>query len=115
MWKSLRNDKIGFAERIELLEGAIDDFEKDNGYIYKEYFLQELRLVPKSITEDKLFIQRNKRMVNAIDNLIGNNSLFIMVGVAHLPGKDGILNLLHKKGYTLANVDIELSTNIISK
>jgi len=84
-------------------------------YIYKEYFLQELRLVPKSITEDKLFIQRNKRMVNAIDNLIGNNSLFIMVGVAHLPGKDGILNLLHKKGYTLANVDIELSTNIISK
>lgn len=112
--ESFRSDTVSFAKRIELLEEAIDAFDKNNGGIYEEYVSQELDLAPASITEDKSFVQRNEKMISSIDSLIDENSLFIMVGAAHLSGKNGVLSLLHKKGYILNNIDVELTTNVNS-
>lgn len=110
--ESFRSDTISFAKRIKLLEESIDAFDKDNGDIYEEYFLQDLDIIPTNITEEQSFVQRNKKMVSSIDSLIENNSLFILVGAAHLSGENGILNLLHKKGFQLNNVDIKLTRNV---
>lgn len=42
---------------------------------------------------------RNEFFVNTIDSVLQTNTLFSGVGAAHLPGKDGVIELLRKKGY----------------
>ncbi len=50
---------------------------------------------------DKIMVSRNNVMANSLDKIMQNKTVFAAVGTAHLPGKDGILQLLEKKGYTL--------------
>ena len=52
----------------------------------------------------ELLNKRNVIMANRIDALIGTQSLMIAVGAGHLGGKDGLVNSLKNKGYTLTPV-----------
>jgi uncharacterized protein YbaP (TraB family) len=47
---------------------------------------------------------RNRVMVKSIDSLMQTGSLFAAVGAAHLPGKNGIIEMLRTKGYTVTAV-----------
>ena len=47
-----------------------------------------------------LLDRRNKAWMPVITRTKGDN-LVVAVGAAHLPGRNGVLNLLHKRGYTL--------------
>ncbi len=47
---------------------------------------------------------RNVRMANQMDSIMKRHSLFTAVGAAHLPGKEGVISLLHKMGYTVEPV-----------
>lgn len=51
--------------------------------------------------EDKLFLQRNRKMALRMDSLANIRSMFFAVGAAHLPGDSGVINLLRKKGYSV--------------
>ncbi len=53
---------------------------------------------------DRLIVKRNINMVNGIDTLCRNKSLFVAVGCGHLAGNDGIITLLRKKGYIVRQV-----------
>ena len=48
-----------------------------------------------------LVINRNKRWAKAIPLLTESQSAFIAVGAGHLPGEQGLLQLLVEKGYTV--------------
>ncbi|AFL82490.1 hypothetical protein Aeqsu_3052 [Aequorivita sublithincola DSM 14238] len=50
---------------------------------------------------DKIMVSRNNVMVNSLDKIMQNKTVFAAVGTAHLPGKNGMLELLTKKGYTV--------------
>lgn len=51
---------------------------------------------------DRLLIQRNKKWVEKIENLMTENkNVLVVVGVGHLVGPNGLLALLRKKGYKL--------------
>ncbi|UCD72345.1 MAG: TraB/GumN family protein [Syntrophobacterales bacterium] len=51
---------------------------------------------------DRLLIQRNKKWILKIENLIRENkNVLVIVGAGHLVGPDGLIDLLEKKGYTL--------------
>lgn len=51
---------------------------------------------------DRFLIQRNKRWVSKIENLMREKrNVLVIVGVGHLVGPDGILDVLRKKGHTL--------------
>ena len=50
---------------------------------------------------DKFLYERNKIQANSIDTLIKQHSIFVGVGAAHLPGPNGVIELLRKKGYKL--------------
>jgi len=53
-------------------------------------------------TFEKVFlVDRNQIMVNRLELIIKNESAFIAVGAAHLPGNTGIIQLLREKGYTV--------------
>jgi uncharacterized protein YbaP (TraB family) len=52
-----------------------------------------------------LIVKRNQKWIPIISELIQNKSSFIAVGAAHLPGKEGVLNLLRESGYTVTPVE----------
>ncbi|MFT4155526.1 TraB/GumN family protein [Parafilimonas sp.] len=53
---------------------------------------------------NKFLYERNKIQANSIDTLIKKHSLFAGVGAAHLPGANGVIELLRAKGYRLRPV-----------
>ncbi len=53
---------------------------------------------------DALIIKRNKKMSSRIDSLARIRSMVFAIGAAHLPGKDGLISLLQKKGFTVEPV-----------
>ena len=52
----------------------------------------------KSFVLDDLLIERNRLMVKRLSPLT-RDGVFVAVGAAHLPGEEGILNLLKRQGY----------------
>ncbi|MBL7910957.1 MAG: TraB/GumN family protein [Bacteroidia bacterium] len=55
-------------------------------------------------TQKYLINDRNVFFVNTIDSVLKTKSLFSGVGAAHLPGDEGVIELLRKKGYTVEPV-----------
>jgi len=54
---------------------------------------------------NKLLVQRNNNWVPQIEKfLTEEKNVLVIVGAAHLPGEDGLLNLLTEKGYELERV-----------
>ena len=73
------------------LEGLYIQAQKysfDDGEVYEEI-------------SQRLISQRNERMTSRITGLLETGNAFIAVGAMHLPGEDGILNLLETDGYSL--------------
>lgn len=53
---------------------------------------------------ENLLINRNKDWVPKIEQEVKEKACFIAVGAAHLPGKEGVIDLLRKKGYRVEPV-----------
>jgi uncharacterized protein YbaP (TraB family) len=57
---------------------------------------------------DLLLYNRNRRWVEQMPPIMQNGSILFAVGAGHLPGEEGVIKLLLKKGYAvkpLNNVD----------
>jgi len=54
--------------------------------------------------EQRLIIDRNRRMVERMDKLLRRGNAFIAVGALHLPGAHGILQLLADEGYRVTRI-----------
>ncbi len=52
----------------------------------------------------ELITKRNHIIADNIDQLIHQQSTFNAIGAAHLPGKDGVIELLRNKGYNMRPV-----------
>lgn len=52
----------------------------------------------------RLLDDRNKRMVERMDGLLGKGNAFVAVGAAHLAGDAGLLSLLSQAGWTVTRV-----------
>ncbi len=49
---------------------------------------------------DSWIVERNRQMAEKIEEYIhSNKTIFVVVGAAHVVGKDGILQILRRKGY----------------
>ncbi len=51
--------------------------------------------------DDVLLVERNKNWIPAMITMMATKSIFFAVGAGHLGGKDGVIHLLRKEGYTL--------------
>lgn len=51
-----------------------------------------------------LLLDRNHRFVDRMQAPLTTGNAFIAIGAMHLPGKEGVINLLRKAGYTLTPV-----------
>lgn len=52
----------------------------------------------------KLIVERNHRMAERMQPLLKGGRQFVAVGALHLPGEDGLLQLLSERGYTVTAV-----------
>ena len=109
-------DKLPIAQQITLLDEAMVNYEDTAALIdtlIDLYLARDLAGL-QSINDDqmqkgdenlaekveqRLIVVRNKRMVERMQARLREGHAFIAVGALHLPGKDGILNLLEQQGY----------------
>lgn len=54
--------------------------------------------------KDVLLMRRNMKMARRMDSLARRRSSFFAVGVAHLPGDTGVIDLLRKRGFVVEPV-----------
>lgn len=52
----------------------------------------------------EVVVNRNRRMLDRMQPRLREGNAFIAIGALHLPGKDGLLNLLRNKGYRISPV-----------
>ncbi|MBU2997615.1 TraB/GumN family protein [Cellulophaga baltica] len=86
--------KMQLQEPLQLLEDAyrernINLLDSLDQGMYTDYYLKNM-----------LYI-RNKNMATKLDSVIQKAKVFAGIGAAHLPGKNGVISLLRKKGYTV--------------
>ncbi|MFI5171191.1 MAG: TraB/GumN family protein [Chitinophagales bacterium] len=104
-------DTIPYSEQIDWILEEIDS-SGDYGELWMQlidaYKIEDLTLISKLMKstieykyESLLISGRNKNWIPVIENLIQLKSTFIAVGAGHLPGENGVLELLRKKGYSL--------------
>jgi uncharacterized protein YbaP (TraB family) len=110
----------GFSEReqelfllytLKDLAAFRDDIEKLMGAWYSGDTKTMEALITRTLLEsswelqpifEKLFYKRNREMTARVEQLLkGKETVFVVVGAAHLVGKEGIIELLRGKGFTV--------------
>ncbi len=109
-------DEMSIPSQITLLESTLDhlpDMDHLLNEIIEVYLSRDLDeivaiskkyedLIDDALAADfnqRLVIDRNHRMVERMLPLLGKGNSFVAVGALHLPGEEGILNLLVQHGY----------------
>jgi uncharacterized protein len=109
-------DSIPYEKQAKDLVNTLDSMEQykqmtlDLAAVYKAQDLDKIdelsRKDDPGMDEymDLLLYGRNRKWAKELDVLLKKGSLLIAVGAAHLPGEQGVINLLKKKGYTVTPV-----------
>ena len=58
---------------------------------------------------------RNRRMADGLLKLLGRNTVFAAVGALHLPGRQGLLEILRQNGYELSPLALPLAAGPVNK
>jgi uncharacterized protein YbaP (TraB family) len=108
---------ISINKQVTMLKEGIHDFKgmqasmKETTLNYADADLNKLLAETESDTSmganfmEVFITKRNRVMANGMVKVMhSQTSLFTAVGAAHLPGKDGIIALLKKDGYTVTPV-----------
>jgi uncharacterized protein len=69
-----------------------------------EFTLHPLDSNPVFIEE--FYTKRNEEWLPKIDKMMHENPSFIAVGISHLEGEKGLLNLLKERGFTLKPIKV---------
>ncbi len=105
-------DSIPTVSQINLIMTELAELSKvlTNFKLTQEnYLLQDVDKIHEELMKDiqdpyfnlKFIDERNAAWVKKIMPLTGNQSVLFAVGAGHLGGKNGLLNLLRKQGYSV--------------
>ncbi|MEO7534184.1 MAG: TraB/GumN family protein [Ferruginibacter sp.] len=106
-------DSIPYEDQAKELLKSIDSMVSYQKYfdtmitVYKTQRLTEIEKLFKDSEfgmedhQDILLNDRNKNWVKQLDTIMKNQGVFVAVGAGHLVGKEGLISLLRKEGYTL--------------
>ena len=112
-------DSIPYKTQAEQLVSYIDNVGKNDENsemkeMLKAYNEQDLAKLENMLLKsdagissftDLLLYNRNRNWVKKLEGLLSKKALVIAVGAGHLPGDQGVINLLRKAGYTVEPVD----------
>lgn len=109
-------DSIPYEQQARDLVNYIDSseyYKKNTKELVETYRRQDLEKIDELTRSsdagmtnylDLLLYQRNRKWADSLDRLLPAKSLLIAVGAAHLPGDQGLINLLKKKGFEVTPV-----------
>jgi uncharacterized protein len=120
--------RIPFERQAEILlklikqayELNINTSTSNNEFSYeqmiKEYFEMDIEKMYSSTKKEMeyddlykvLLDDRNNLWINKMPKIMKKKSTFFVVGVAHLGGEKGIVNLLKKQGYTVRPLKLDM-------
>ena len=109
-------DKLSLEQQLTLLDESIANYAESAAMIdtlidlYLARDLAGLQAINEDqvkkgnealaqTVEQRLIVTRNHRMVERMQPYLRAGHAFIAVGALHLPGKEGLLNLLQQQGY----------------
>jgi uncharacterized protein len=101
---ALMHSVENFEKQKEEFKKLMADYPQGNLQEIFEYTLHPLENNTQFIEE--FYFRRNEEWLIKIEKMIKENIAFISVGVAHLEGERGLLNLLKSKGYTLTPITV---------
>jgi uncharacterized protein len=106
-------DSIPYEEQAKELLKSIDSMasgKKDFDTMMNVYKSQRLMEIEKLFNKTELGLQehqdlllnnRNKNWTDKLKNIMKATPVFVAVGAGHLVGKEGLIALLRKQGYTV--------------
>ncbi len=106
-------DKISLEDQVDFLLNYVKDTATSKDQLetlIKTYLSMDIVAIQKLIQEEESFpkelekiflIDRNKKMAKRIKKLSRKQSVFVAIGAAHLPSKEGVIQLLKNYGYTV--------------
>jgi uncharacterized protein YbaP (TraB family) len=107
-------DSIPYIKQARDLINSIDSAEENKkltAELETVYLQQDLAKIDELTQKgdpgdnnylDLLVYQRNRNWAASLDTLMPQKSLLIAVGAGHLPGEQGLIKTLRKKGYILS-------------
>jgi uncharacterized protein len=118
-------DSIPYKLQAEQLVSYINDINKNKKEdteleeMMKAYKSQDLEKLEALLLKtdmgignftEVLLYNRNRNWVAKLKDLLPEKSLLIAVGAGHLPGENGVINLLRKAGYKVTPLENKIST-----
>ncbi len=101
---ALMHSVENFEKQKEEFKKLMADYPQGNLQEIFEYTLHPLENNTQFI--DEFYYRRNEEWLIKIEKMVKENVAFISVGVAHLEGDRGLLNLLKSKGYILTPLKV---------
>lgn len=110
-------DNLKKSEQAEMVMQEIRDSKKSDAQLkqiqqlYKRQNIDSLYMLIQegedmlTLKQSDFLEKRNHTWIPKIIEMLHENKCFIAVGAGHLGGKDGIIRLLQKEGYTLTPVE----------
>ena len=109
-------DSMAISTQISLLKSTLDnilDMNKLQNEVIDVYLRRDLNeilalnekyesFIDAKIAKEfnqRLVIDRNHRMLKRMNDMLQKGNCFVAVGALHLPGDDGLLNLVKQKGF----------------
>lgn len=96
------------ADLDKLLDETVEIYLQKDLRKIEQLNTRYMRYLPPEVAKilmQRLLLDRNRRMVNRWLPLLKRGDAFVAVGALHLPGEQGILNLLAQQGYRLTPLD----------
>ena len=112
-------ENMPLEHQIDLLDHALDDYDKVgevHALMIRSYLEGDLTVLQREAEEQmsqldpavrEYFVAegidaRNHRMLESLLPLLAEGTVFVAVGALHLPGEQGLVNLLRGAGWDLA-------------
>jgi uncharacterized protein YbaP (TraB family) len=109
-------DQIPDTMETRMIMALVDDFNgqrEEFSNMVRAYLNKDLLSLGKMIGdapdiegfEDLLLVNRNKKWIPVMKKEMNQSTCLFAVGAGHLPGTEGVINLLRKDGYIVTPVE----------
>jgi len=101
-----------YGQVVEVHDQMVDAYLENNLVALQLLSDEQLEAVGESASDyfmESGIHARNQRMAQALLQQLENKTVFVAVGALHLPGEEGLLNILRQHGFVLSPLPIPFS------
>jgi uncharacterized protein len=95
----------------KIIEELMENYKKQD-LVKLEKMMSQSDMGMANFTELLLY-NRNRNWVKKMKTLLPGKTFVIAVGAGHLPGTNGVINLLRKEGYTLTPMENKMIKKVV--